>query len=78
MHVCVCVCCDLTTFGAQSCLDNRHLECVAVATKEKRLEAEAQWDVKQHHRNRSKRKKKKKKDEGGEDQGEDRSKREEE
>lgn len=31
--------CDKSAFGAQSCLDTRHLERVAVATKEKRLEA---------------------------------------
>lgn len=37
--VCVCVCCDKSAFGAQSCLDTRHLERVAVATKKKRLEA---------------------------------------
>lgn len=35
----VCVCCD-QTFRNQPCLDTRHLERVAVATKEKRLEAD--------------------------------------
>lgn len=40
--VCVraCVCGDRSEFGDQSCLDDRHLECVAVATKGKRLEAD--------------------------------------
>lgn len=39
LRVSVCVCCDKSAFGAQSCLDTRHLERVAVATKKKRLEA---------------------------------------